>query len=118
MVTLTLGVRVTWPVGSALKGYCPCCLDALADSYAGQLFRHGMLGPPAPAVSRQVPNRPAAPGSRPSRQRDQQDCVAAALDALLIRPVRWERSWQFSFPIQGTSVRKPVGTAGFEPATP
>src|SRR5262249_17185211 len=27
---------------------------------------------------------PAAPGSRPSRQRDQQDCVAAALDALLI----------------------------------
>jgi hypothetical protein len=23
MVTLTLGVRVTWPVGSAPKGYCP-----------------------------------------------------------------------------------------------
>ena len=43
MVTLTLGVRVTWPVGPAPKGYCPGCLAACADSGAGQLFRHGVL---------------------------------------------------------------------------
>ena len=43
MVTLTLDVRVTWPVGSAPKGYWLGCLDACADSGAGQLFRHGVL---------------------------------------------------------------------------
>jgi hypothetical protein len=31
---------VTWPVGSAPKGYC---LVACADFGAGQLFRHGVL---------------------------------------------------------------------------
>jgi hypothetical protein len=40
--------------------------------------------PPAPAVGRQIPTRPAAPGSRPSWPRGHQDCVAAALNALLI----------------------------------
>jgi hypothetical protein len=57
------------------------------DSGAGQAvppWRAGQ-GPPAPAVGRQVPDRPAAPGIRLSRQRDLQDCVAAASDALLIR---------------------------------
>ena len=43
MVTLTSGVRLTWPVGSAPKGYCLGCLDACADSGAGQQFRHGVL---------------------------------------------------------------------------
>ena len=43
MVTLTSGVRLTWPVGSAPKGYWLGCLDACADSGAGQLFRHGVL---------------------------------------------------------------------------
>ena len=43
MVTLTSGVRLTWPVGSAPKGYCLGCLDACADSGAGQQFRDGVL---------------------------------------------------------------------------
>jgi len=43
VVTLTWDVRVTWPVGSAPKGYCLGCLDACADSGAGQQFRHGVL---------------------------------------------------------------------------
>src|SRR6266516_2978944 len=34
----------------------------------------------------------------------------------LFRRVSWARSWQVSFPIGATSVRKTVGAAGFEPA--
>ena len=48
MVTLMSGVRVTWPVGSAPKGYCLGCLAARADSGAGQLFRHGVLAKARP----------------------------------------------------------------------
>jgi hypothetical protein len=60
--------------------------DACADSGAGQVISPWRAGPdpPVPAVGRQIPNRPAAPGSRPSRLRGHQDCVAAALVALLI----------------------------------
>ena len=52
----------------------------------GKLIRHGMLVQTHRRLlwERQIPNRPAAPGSRPSRQRGHQDCVAAALDGLLI----------------------------------
>ncbi len=74
-------------MGSAPKQYCLGCLDARRPAPAlGKLSRHGVLvkAPPAPAVGRQIPDRPAAPGSRLSRQRDHQDCVAAASDALLI----------------------------------
>src|SRR5215470_16036016 len=63
-------------------------------------------GPPAPAVGRQVPDRPAAPGSRPSRQRDQQDCVAAALDVLLIPAGQVGTIMAVSFPISGYKCSK------------
>ena len=73
-------------MGSAPKGCCPGCLDDRADSGAGQLFRHGVLVKTRQRLlweDRYLTGQ-AAPVSRPSRRRDQQGCVAAALDALLI----------------------------------
>jgi len=48
-----VGVRVTWPVGSAPKGCCLGCLDACAGSGAGQLFRHGVLVKTHPRLLRE-----------------------------------------------------------------
>jgi len=64
--TLASGVRVTWPVGSAPKGYCPGCLAARADSGAGQLFRPGALVQARPRLlwEDRYLTGPAAPGSR------------------------------------------------------
>jgi hypothetical protein len=86
VVTLTSGVTVTWPVGSAPKGYCLGCLDARADSGAGQLFCHGVLVKTHPRLlwEDRCLSGPPRRDLGPSRQRDQQDCIAAALDALLI----------------------------------
>src|SRR5262249_33725892 len=52
----------------------------------GKLFRHGVLVKTHPRLlweGNYLPG-PAAPGSRPWRQRGHQDCIAAILDALLI----------------------------------
>jgi hypothetical protein len=58
----------------------------------------------------------AARRARRSRHRACQDCTVATLASRLFRRVSWARSWQVSFPIGATSVRKTVGAAGFEPA--
>jgi len=64
MVTLTSGVTVTRPVGSAPKGILPVQpgRPRRLRRWPAVLPRHAGPGPPAPAVGRQIPNRPRRAG--------------------------------------------------------
>ena len=102
-------VRVTWPVGSAPKGDCLGCLGARDGAPPlGQLFRHGVLVKTHPRLLREGRYLTGPPSQDLGHRGNAISRIAWPPPWMLCssRPVRWERSWRFSFPIKGTSVRK------------
>jgi len=115
-------VRVTWPVGSAPKGDCLGCLGARDGAPPlGKLFRHGVLVKTHPRLlweGNYLPG-PAAPGI-PAMAAARSSGLHGRHLGCFAHPGRSggndHGSFRSHFGVQ--AFEKPVGTAGFEPATP
>ena len=99
--------------------WCSGWLGARAAPALGKLFRYGVLVQARPrrlGGGRRLTGAPRRDlGHRGAGHRD---CLAVGLDGVLVPAGPVGMIMVVSFPFRGTGVRKTVGTAGFEPATP